>query len=393
MDLSGSSIQNIGSTSIGSNPLEFQIDPGQKFLYLNYSGSNIISIYAIDPSTGQLGLIADQAVDNVPGSIRLDPTGRILFSLDSQGKTVASYRVNFDGTLSLAAYRTTVRSPKKMAVLEYHGGNDPPVAKITTYNKTRYFDGSEFKETFKHFVEVGQGIDFFTYGSLDPDAAKCGADPNSYQHSIQLISKPAASAMTQADIDIWETAMKSPPYEMMYFYAPGKWGKFYPDVPGEYDFEYRLTDDPGSCDDIAKTSVSRIVITAVDQMRNLSEYIITSDPPNAAPAGYAVLGYDWGKYYDLAGSGFSYERIYKHKKRKYYRAKMDSHHHACSLWFELISLISADRYFLTGAALIGQSPGGKIRFFGIFPDPFLCNCEKVSPSLNSSIMRQVLKNY
>ncbi len=332
VDLSGGDLQHIGDTSIGSNPLDFQIDPEQKYLYLNYSGLNIISIYAIDPGTGQLSLISDQAVDNIPVSIRLDPTGRILFSLDGQGQTIASYRLNPDGTLHLTDYRSTIRQPKKMAILEYHGGNDPPVARITTYNKTRYFDGSDFKETFKHFVQAGEGIEFNTHGSLDPDAAQCGADPNNYHHHIELISKPAASAMTQADIDIWETAMGSPPYKMMYFYAPGKRGRFTPDVPGEYEFEYRFTDDPGSCDDIAKTSSSRIVITAVNQMRDSSNYLLTSDPPGAAPAGNAVLEYDWEKYYDLEGSGYSYNRIYKYKKRKYYRARVDSLHHKCFFW-------------------------------------------------------------
>jgi 6-phosphogluconolactonase (cycloisomerase 2 family) len=93
----------------GNAPTAIAVDPTSRFAYVVNRLDNTVSMYTIDPSTGNLTLNASAA--NPSGTIatgtepfRIDfgPTGKFVYVTNEGGSSASIYTVNADGTLANA---------------------------------------------------------------------------------------------------------------------------------------------------------------------------------------------------------------------------------------------------------------------------------------------------
>ena len=94
--------------SAGSGPTAIAVDPTSRFAYVVNRLDNTVSMYAIDPNTGNLTLnstatnpTATIATGTEPFRIDFDPTGKFLY-VTNEGSAASIYTVNSDGTLTNA---------------------------------------------------------------------------------------------------------------------------------------------------------------------------------------------------------------------------------------------------------------------------------------------------
>ena len=105
----------------GNAPTAIAVDPTTRFAYVVNRNDNTISMYLIDPSTGNLTLNATTAHPSgiisagvQPFRINFDPTGKFVY-VTNEGSPASLYTVNTDGTLSLAG-STGVARPRHPAL-------------------------------------------------------------------------------------------------------------------------------------------------------------------------------------------------------------------------------------------------------------------------------------
>jgi 6-phosphogluconolactonase len=72
------------------------VDPTGKFLYAALNGSNAISAYTINSSTGALTTVAGSpfAAGNVPMIVRVDPSGRYAYAANMDSNSISAYLIN-----------------------------------------------------------------------------------------------------------------------------------------------------------------------------------------------------------------------------------------------------------------------------------------------------------
>lgn len=94
--------------SAGSGPTAIAVDPTSRFAYVVNRLDNTVSMYTIDPNTGNLTLnstatnpTATIATGTEPFRIDFDPTGNFLY-VTNEGSATSIYTVNSDGTLTNA---------------------------------------------------------------------------------------------------------------------------------------------------------------------------------------------------------------------------------------------------------------------------------------------------
>ena len=94
--------------SAGSGPTAIAVDPTSRFAYVVNRLDNTVSMYAIDPNTGNLTLnstatnpTATIATGTEPFRIDFDPAGKFLY-VTNEGSAASIYTVNSDGTLTNA---------------------------------------------------------------------------------------------------------------------------------------------------------------------------------------------------------------------------------------------------------------------------------------------------
>jgi 6-phosphogluconolactonase len=92
----------------GNAPTEMAVDPTSRFAYVVNRIDNTVSMYIIDPGTGNLTPIstasnptATIATGTEPFRIDFDPTGKFVY-VTNEGSAVSIYTVNADGTLANA---------------------------------------------------------------------------------------------------------------------------------------------------------------------------------------------------------------------------------------------------------------------------------------------------
>ncbi len=90
----------------GNGPTEIAVDPTSKFAYVVNRQDNNLSMYTIDPSTGNLTLntaranpMGTIAAGNEPFRALFDPSGKFLYVANENGPA-SVYTVNNDGTLT-----------------------------------------------------------------------------------------------------------------------------------------------------------------------------------------------------------------------------------------------------------------------------------------------------
>jgi 6-phosphogluconolactonase len=93
----------------GTTPVWVAVDPGARFVYVVNGGSNDISGFAINSSTGALtGFSSTFPVTATPLRATVDPSGRFLYVALGTGGTEI-FKINSDGTL--AVVRTVPAAP------------------------------------------------------------------------------------------------------------------------------------------------------------------------------------------------------------------------------------------------------------------------------------------
>jgi 6-phosphogluconolactonase len=96
------------AVAAGNAPTEIAVDPTSRFAYVVNRQDNTVSMYTIDPKTGNLTLnstaanpTATIATGTEPFRIDFDPTGKFVY-VTNEGSAASIYTVNNDGTLTNA---------------------------------------------------------------------------------------------------------------------------------------------------------------------------------------------------------------------------------------------------------------------------------------------------
>ena len=96
------------AVAAGNAPTAIAVDPTSRFAYVVNRNDNTVSMYTIDPSTGNLTL--NSTASNPTGTIAtltepfridFDPTGKFVY-VTNEGSPASIYTVNSDGTLTNA---------------------------------------------------------------------------------------------------------------------------------------------------------------------------------------------------------------------------------------------------------------------------------------------------
>jgi 6-phosphogluconolactonase len=93
----------MGTIAAGTDPVSAALDPSGRFVYVTNSGSNDVSMYTIDATTGSLTLIGTIAAELSPTSIAIHPSGKFAYVTNSGSNNVSMYSIGSTGTLTLIA--------------------------------------------------------------------------------------------------------------------------------------------------------------------------------------------------------------------------------------------------------------------------------------------------
>ena len=128
------------TAAAGVNPYSSAVTPSGSYLYVANAGSNNVSGYSVNPSTGSLtSLGAATSVGNTPRSLLMDPLGRYLYALNESSGTIHAFSIQANGSLSAVAgspFNSGMSGPIRMAI--HPSGNTLFVANNTGNTITTY---------------------------------------------------------------------------------------------------------------------------------------------------------------------------------------------------------------------------------------------------------------
>jgi 6-phosphogluconolactonase (cycloisomerase 2 family) len=91
-----------GLIDAGTTPLSVAVDPTGKFAYVTNNGSNDVSMYTINGTTGALTPVGTIATEQSPTSIAIHPSGKFAYVTNSASNSVSMYSIDgATGTLTL----------------------------------------------------------------------------------------------------------------------------------------------------------------------------------------------------------------------------------------------------------------------------------------------------
>ncbi len=91
-----------GLIDAGTTPLSVAVDPTGKFAYVTNFSSNDISMYTINATTGALTPVGTIATEQSPTSIAVHPSGKFAYVTNSASNSVSMYSIDgATGTLTL----------------------------------------------------------------------------------------------------------------------------------------------------------------------------------------------------------------------------------------------------------------------------------------------------
>ena len=100
--INGGHLSSIGTVAAGTKPVSVAVDPAGQFAYVANSGSNNIATYRITPTTGGLSLIGMIATGLSPTSIAIGPFGKYAYVTNSGSNDVSMYSIDdVTGALTL----------------------------------------------------------------------------------------------------------------------------------------------------------------------------------------------------------------------------------------------------------------------------------------------------
>jgi DNA-binding beta-propeller fold protein YncE len=100
---------NASPFTAGSQPTSVAVDPSGKFVYVANAGSNTVSGFSIDPSTpstGALTLLGNFSLGNFatnPRSVAVDPSGQFVYVANLGTGNVSGFTIASNGALTLIA--------------------------------------------------------------------------------------------------------------------------------------------------------------------------------------------------------------------------------------------------------------------------------------------------
>jgi 6-phosphogluconolactonase len=95
-------LTSVALMDAGTTPLSVAVDPSGKFAYVTNFNSNNVSMYTIDPATGVLTSTGTIAAGTNPSSIAIHPSGKFAFVTNSASNDVSIYSVDAStGALTL----------------------------------------------------------------------------------------------------------------------------------------------------------------------------------------------------------------------------------------------------------------------------------------------------
>ena len=99
----------------GAEPTAVVVDPSSKFAYVADRKANMVSMFKIDPSTGDLSPNGTIATGAEPFRLTFDPSGKYLYVAD-ENSAAAVFTVNADGTLTAAGPQLTGTNSLSIAI-------------------------------------------------------------------------------------------------------------------------------------------------------------------------------------------------------------------------------------------------------------------------------------
>ena len=91
----------MGTVAAGTDPVSVAVDPAGKFAYVANNGSNDVSMYTINATTGALTSIGATAAQSNPSSIVIHPSGEFAYVTNAGSNSVSMYSIGATGTLIL----------------------------------------------------------------------------------------------------------------------------------------------------------------------------------------------------------------------------------------------------------------------------------------------------
>lgn len=204
--MSASGVLTATSTaSAGTNPYAIAMHPSGNFLYVANMGSNNVSGFSINASTGALAALAGSpfSASTSPQAIAMDPLGRFLYVLNTGANSISAYTINSTtGVLTAttpATFAGDGSSPSRLAIhpsgtflyLSNSGSNDISAFSInsSTGNLTAV-SGSPFN---------GTGLTQPLGIAVSPDGTILAVGFGG-QYKLALFSiDPSTGALTSAD--------------------------------------------------------------------------------------------------------------------------------------------------------------------------------------------------
>src|SRR6202167_270251 len=87
-------LTSVGLMDAGTTPLSVAVDPSGKFAYVTNFNSSNVSMYTIDPATGVLTSTGTIAAGTNPTSIAIHPSGKFAFVTNSASNDVSIYSID-----------------------------------------------------------------------------------------------------------------------------------------------------------------------------------------------------------------------------------------------------------------------------------------------------------
>jgi YVTN family beta-propeller protein len=128
-----------GTINAESAPTSIVVDPTGKFAYVANFGSNNVSMYTINTTTGILTSIGSIAAGTIPLSVAVDPTGKFAYVTNFQSNDVSMYTINATtgaltstGTIAAGSNPTSIaiHPSGQFAYVTNAGSNDVSIYSI-----------------------------------------------------------------------------------------------------------------------------------------------------------------------------------------------------------------------------------------------------------------------
>jgi YVTN family beta-propeller protein len=94
IDTTTGTLMSLGPIIAGTGPASVAVDPTGKFAYVANSGSNDVSMYTINAATGVLSSIGAIAAGLSPSSIAIHPSGKFAYVTNSGSNNVSMYIID-----------------------------------------------------------------------------------------------------------------------------------------------------------------------------------------------------------------------------------------------------------------------------------------------------------